>query len=275
MAETSPHPLAAQGELFSFFALALGITAACQMPGVLAKWGLLPGGPEPYVPLVILGVFGPLLAALYLTRKRGRPGATKELFRTLYRQNPGVGWMGTALVLPGALLSLSLFLFNLAGGDLPLAYPADPPARLIAAALISVGEEVGWRGYALPRLCRALGKVIGTIVLGLLWTVWHIPMFLGSDVPLTLLPLMAVYFVAGSFAFTWMYFRTRGSLLIAVLLHLGAHLNNSHLALPETMPLVLHTSAWLVLATILLMLDRKMWWKVAPQSQNPVVNARL
>jgi hypothetical protein len=96
--------------------------------------------------------------------------------------------------------------------------------------------------------------------IGVVWTVWHIPMLIGQEVSLSLLPLLLVQFCAGSVVFSWFYFRTRGSLLIAVLLHLGVHLNNSHLALPgDPSPLLVHTIAFVLLALGLLAFDRRMW----------------
>ena len=78
-------------------------------------------------------------------------------------------------------------------------------------------------------------------MMGVLWYLWHIPMFLGLGVPLNLVLVMLLYFTGTSLVLTWIYNGTNGSLLIATLAHLGAHLNNSHRALPgEVVPLVAH-----------------------------------
>jgi hypothetical protein len=113
--------------------------------------------------------------------------------------------------------------------------------------------------------------VRGTIVLGALWTLWHFPMLVGQGIPFSLFPMMFVFFVAGSVVFTWVYFRTGGSLLACVLLHLGAHLNNSHLPLPgEATPAVLHTIAYVILAAALLTFDRNTFF---PKSSGPPAGA--
>jgi len=93
-------------------------------------------------------------------------------------------------------------------------------------------------------------------MLGVLWTFWHVPMFVLADVPLTLLPLFVVFFVAGSVFFTWIFNHTRGSLLLAYLAHVGAHLNNSHAALPSNLtPLLVHTTTYVALAILLIAFD--------------------
>lgn len=110
----------------------------------------------------------------------------------------------------GALLTLLLSGLNLAGRLGPVLYvPAG--GALVFALVISVAEEVGWRGYALPRLEQRFGAFAASTLLGVLW---HLPMF---------------------------YQGTGGSLLLAVLTHFGGHLNNSFRALPgEVAPLVSH-----------------------------------
>jgi membrane protease YdiL (CAAX protease family) len=97
-------------------------------------------------------------------------------------------------------------------------------------------------------------------LLGAVWATWHIPMFLGVDVPVSAFPWMLLYFIAGSVVFSWLYFRTQRSLLIAVFAHVGAHLNNSHQTLPQdSTPLILQTIGLCVFAVGVLVGDRQLW----------------
>ncbi len=240
-----------------FFVLAFAFTWALQIPGVLAREGLLPGNPDAYLPFVMLGIFGPMVAAVLQTaRAEGRAGV-RRLFGRLARWRIGPQWVAIALLLPGLLLAGGLVLMQLAGYE-GSALLLPEGGRWVAIPIIAIAEEVGWRGYALPRLKARYGAFVGSVALGVLWALWHIPMFLGMDVPLTLMPVMLLFFVGGSLFYTWLVERTGGSLLIAVLAHVGAHLENAHLALPgDTLPLLVGTVVYAGLGVALVYLDRR------------------
>jgi uncharacterized protein len=224
----------------AFFLLTFAITWGLQLPGVLAQRGLLPGDPSRYLPAAGLGIFGPLVAATLLTRREGGGAAVRELYGRLLAWRAHVGWYVLALAVPVALLSIGLKLMNLAGRTGPLAY-VPGVGGLVFGLVISVAEEIGWRGYALPRLERRFGAFAASTLLGVLWCAWHIPMFLGAGVPLNLMLVMLLFFTGASLFMSFIARATGGSLLLAVLAHLAAHLNNSHRALPgEVLPLVVH-----------------------------------
>ena len=113
---------------------------------------------------------------------------------------------------------------------------------MLAAALGSTlvggqsGEELGWRGYALPRLAARFGFGGGSVLLGVLWAVWHLPLFFvpevdksGQSFPLYLLQVTAL-----SVAMAWLYANTRGSLLPVMLMH--AAVNNTKDIVPSAEP---------------------------------------
>lgn len=224
-----------------FFLLAFAITWGLQMPGVLAQRGVLPGDPDAYMPLVGLGIFGPLVAATVLTAREGGRAAVRALYARflLFRVHPKYYLVG--FFLPVVLLTAGLALLNLAGREGPIEYfPAA--GALVVGIVISIAEEVGWRGYAQPRLEVRYGPFAAGALIGVLWCVWHIPMFLGLGVPLDLLLVMLLFFTGASLMMAWIHSGTGGSLFLASLVHLGAHLNNSHSALPsDVLPSVVHT----------------------------------
>lgn len=226
-----------RGSLARFFLLAFAFTFSLQLPATLA----LPGASQSYLAIAPLGIFGPLIAATWLTyRERGRAGV-RALFARLVPRRMPLTWALVALFLPAALLSFGLWLMGMAGYQGSWHYLPGVP-QLVIALVVSVAEETGWRGYALPRLIEQYGAFVGSCLLGVLWTLWHIPMFVLAGVPMSLMLVMLLFFVGGSLFFTFLYQRTGGSLLIAVLAHVGAHLNNSHAALPaDTLPLLVHT----------------------------------
>jgi len=168
---------------------------------------------------------GPTLAAFIMTgATEGREGVGRFLRRfVLWRV--GLGWYLFALigiplilvlsviVLPGALASFQ--------GLATLALLPLLGLSVYAFLLGPLGEEPGWRGFALPRLQSLHGPLVGSLILGVLWGLWHLPLFFTPWNTLT--TFNVVMFVLAttclSIIYTWAFNNTRGSLLIAILIH--------------------------------------------------------
>jgi hypothetical protein len=134
------------------------------------------------------------------------------------------------------------------------------PWYLMAAAIVfstwaQAGEEIGWRGYALPRLSDRFGLAPASVILGIIWASWHLPLFYvpESHTSRQSFPLYLLQVTALSVAAAWLYWRTEGSLLLVMLLH--AAVNNTKDIVPSAVPgatnaFALSTSlvAWLTLA---------------------------
>jgi membrane protease YdiL (CAAX protease family) len=207
--------------------------------------------------LVGLGGFGPMSAAMIVARFDGGVGA---LLRPLGTWRVGAAWYLAALGLPGGIFVVAAVGYNLFGHAETLLYPPSEAAFVAALVVFSIGEEIGWRGFALPRLRVLFGPLVASAVIGVLWTAWHIPMLALQGVSPVLYLAFVPYMIGGSVLFTWIYEHTRGSLLLAVLAHAGAHLNNPGHALPgRAMPVVIHAAAYVVLAVVLVACDRRAW----------------
>ena len=97
---------------------------------------------------------------------------------------------------------------------------------LVLCTTDGLGEETGWRGYALPRLLGLTGPLSASLLLGVVWAVWHLPLFWteGSTLFESSILVLFLRLPATSIIFTWLFQRTRGSLWIAILYHAALNL---------------------------------------------------
>ena len=87
--------------------------------------------------------------------------------------------------------------------------------------LLVVGEELGWRGYALPKLVKTRSPLVASLIIGVLWWLWHLPLFFIAGTPQFNQPIAAflVMTTAYSILLSWVVLHARGSVLIATLFH--------------------------------------------------------
>jgi membrane protease YdiL (CAAX protease family) len=107
---------------------------------------------------------------------------------------------------------------------------------ILLSTPVQAGEEIGWRGFALPRLAVRMGFARASLVLGIVWAGWHLPQFFlaGADTYRQSFPIWAVEVVAISVALAWLYSHTSGSLLLTMLLH--SAINNTKDVVPAGDP---------------------------------------
>jgi membrane protease YdiL (CAAX protease family) len=126
---------------------------------------------------------------------------------------------------------------------------------IMVSTWVQAGEELGWRGYALPRLAARLGLGGASVLLGGIWAVWHLPLFFLPDSGSTgqSFPAYLMQVTAMSVALAWLYWKTEGSLLLVMLMH--ASVNNTTGIVPAAVdgavaPLALGGSlvAWVTVA---------------------------
>lgn len=176
-------------------------------------------------------ISGPTVAGFIMTAvTEGKSGIRRLLQRfVLWRVNivwyllvlvgiPIVFVLGT-IILPGALASFQA---------LPLNSWLLYPVTFVLVVLVGgpLLEEPGWRGFALPRLERQWGPLGGSLILGILWATWHFPQYLlpvwaaqNGGLHLSSISVFTLAAIAFTMIITWVFNHTRGSLLIAILLH--------------------------------------------------------
>lgn len=214
------------GQAALFIGLAFAISWMCWLPVAAADHGLGPRTTSDGL-LVPLGTFGPFLAALSVVGLTyGRRGLRDFLGQAL-RWRAGIQWYFAALVAPFLIRLAVLYVHVLKGGQVPQFDDASRwlavPATFLAVLLIGgpTGEEFGWRGFLLQRVQSRIGILQAAIVIGLITTLWHIPLFLIPGTAQSYVPygIFAIRTVALSVISTWLYNGTNRSVLFVLLFH--------------------------------------------------------
>ena len=227
-----------------------------------------------FLPIRELGFLpaGPLIAALIVIPLTQGLSGLRELGLRVIRWRVGWRWYAVAIGLPLAVAVVSVALSAGLGaswslGKLP---PLSTLIVVFAVRLINpidgaLGEEPGWRGFALPTLQTSRSPLVATIILGVLVTVWHVPLlFIHQLPPAGLLGTFAVTFV-----YTWVFNHTGGSVLMTLLTHAaeGTFLNYLVGGFGGTdvgQVLWVYVALWVVVALGLVVFDRQLWRGTAP-----------
>src|SRR3954470_8003201 len=215
----APHrgikALLARHPLVSFFVLAYAGTWLSGLPYVLSEdgTGLLPYS-SPLLkwtsPLTIF--LGPFLAAFVMTGVTEGRGGVARLLRRFVLWRVGLWWYLFALVGVPVLVVLGVIVMPGVLGSF------QGPGALAPLPLLGVfvyilflggplGEEPGWRGFALPRLQSLHGPLVGSLILGPLWGLWHLPLFFTGWNELTVLNVVVYVLLTTSLAviYTWAF----------------------------------------------------------------------
>ncbi len=223
-------PTRSVSSVFQYYALACGLTWTLTAPASLAF-----ARHEEPSPLAVAGAglsaFGPLLSALVLSL---RDGSTKEVFVRL-RTTPSWFWWALLALLTPLVLRLAAALLTAAlGWELSKwFYPPVLATQMAALVVFPLGEEFGWRGFAYPRLRDHFGLVKGSMLLGVMWSLWHLGYIFNpatGELDWIRQAESVVTLCAYSVIMTWFFERARGSIAVALGFHAAAHLNHVELA---------------------------------------------
>jgi uncharacterized protein len=236
MAATSARMRSAQGAerldrraLVAFFALAYALSWSWAIPLAAAHQVVHRGAVWPtHYPALL----GPAIAAVVVTAwTMGRPGL-RDLGARLARWRVAPRWW-LAAVSPAAFLAFGLIAMRVAGKPLPAVadfgrFSGTPTIGLVGVFLLitfvgSLGEETGWRGYALPQLQRRFSPLTATLILAPLWFLWHLPQFpvIGTYRDFGPAGYMGMFLslTCGAIVLTWLYNRSGGSILLVIVWH--------------------------------------------------------
>ena len=240
--------------LLAYFVLAYALSWAQWVP-LLLTGRIVDRGPDPtHFP----GLFGPCLAAFAVTALTEGRAAVRDLLRRVFLWRVAPMWYVAALS-PLAFGGIALVSLGLLGKPLPdpadfgrMGGIADMPPWLLFLALIPLNgfsEEVGWRGFALPRLQRGRSALAASVLLAVPWALWHLPTFRvlasyrGLEPPMYLGFLLGL--VCGSIVLAWIYNGSGGSLLLVALYHGALNLMTATLAARDSLAAVVSTCVML------------------------------
>ena len=197
----------------------------------LSNSGVLPFK-VPFVVALTVG-WGFIFVSLFMTWLTLGKEAMKTIFKRFFLWRVGWKWYLVAILLLPTLrfaaIPLTAWLTRVPADyshpmirevvplDVPLFYMVLP---WILFEIITNGEEMGWRGYILPRLQAKYNALVSSLIVGVIWTVWHLPKFFGTGVNGNLSFFwFTVFTVSVAVLYTWLYNSTRGSLLLVTLFH--------------------------------------------------------
>jgi uncharacterized protein len=226
--------LLARHPLISYFIITFVFSWLLLLPGPLTYYGILSVSPRLLGYLAIASLLGPAFSGFVMSVATGGAAGVGDWVRRIVLWRVGLGWylfallgipavmvLGTIVLRPGALSS-----FDFSAQPFTLTY-------LIAfVSIVFIGgpllEEPGWTGFAQPRLQRLQGPLVGGLILGGLWALWHLPGFLIPSQNFTDIPprgtvlefvVFALALVGLRLVIMWVVNNTRGSVLIAILTH--------------------------------------------------------
>lgn len=192
--------------------------------------------------VAVLGGWAPTISAVIVSIVSGGRPPLRELFGRLMKWRVHFGYYAFAILSTLGLVGLAAGIEALLGGSLPklaliaqrFGLPGDQPLLFILVTpliyLVTIlggplAEELGWRGYAQPRLQARIGPTWAGLVIGIIWSLWHLPLFrffpsAVASIPLHFyVPLVSLL----GMLFAWLYNRTGGSVLLCILYHAGVN----------------------------------------------------
>jgi membrane protease YdiL (CAAX protease family) len=230
-------PTTPRSTLLRFFTLTYFLSWLIWIPLVLSRYNIGPFHvPEDLSSLIrLIGVLMPACTAIIITVTiHGRQGVRQLFSRFRIWRVDLRCWLAALLVYPAVLIASGI-LYNTLGGRpsidlLPLSAPLVL-INIIFLLLASLGEEIGWRGLALPTLLQATQPLQASALLGIVWATWHLPFWLLLDIPTQYgitgyFALNYLFIVPTTFYITWVFINTRHSLLIPVIYHVAFNIVN-------------------------------------------------
>jgi len=178
---------------------------------------------------------GPLIAALIVSGIAEGWGGIRELLGRIVRVRIGLRWYAVIFGLPVVMCAAAAAIMAAFGNGIVLpgaaAWRELPDRFLFIFLFIGLGEEPGWRGFALPRLQKQYTPLIASLILAPVWALWHLPL-MGNEFPVAIIPAFLISLLGGTLIQTWLFNRTKGSVFAQMLFHASVNTVGAGLVFP-------------------------------------------
>jgi membrane protease YdiL (CAAX protease family) len=251
-----------------FFSMTYAISWIIWIPIALSSNNILLFHISPF-PGIIIGGMAPSLVGLILILEEQGISGTKSLLGRLFQWKVNIRWYIFVLCIPAVIISTSIII-NSIFANVPINISTIGDWRIILITFIvtlfiggPIGEELGWRGYALPKMGETRKPLLASLIVGLGWGLWHLPLFwingsLQADIPVI---WFIVSILAESVLYTWIYTSTGGNLFLMVLFHTSINAWAKLLLLPvitnNVLPLCIAFSFEVLIAIVVIVI--KAW----------------
>lgn len=208
-------------------------------PRVAYTYGLFPFQSALFF---VVGGVGPTLAAVAVIYMLHGKDGPRKLFEPLTYWRVGLRWYLVGLFAYPIIWLLAVYLPGGVSLDVEKLNKGILIPLFLSSILMNVWEEIGWRGFALPRLQAKYTALASSLIVGTLWGLWHLPLLLMKDYPMASYPAIPFFvgIIAASVLYTWIFNGTRGSILLVTLFHAAGNATAGFLRegveIPETIP---------------------------------------
>lgn len=238
------------GSVLAFFLITYAVTWSCWLSTIVIWGPRRPNAAAVRYLLLTLGTVVPALAGMALAAYRTGKAGLRAILSPVRQGNVGVRWYVFAILyMPIVKLAVALSHRAVTGTWPPFGHenPVVIAIAILFSTPVQAGEEIGWRGYALPRIAGRFGLGPASILVGVAWGAWHLPLFFlpGADKYGQSFPVYLAGVVAFSIAISWVYGHTQGSLLLTMLMHSATNQTIglvSDIVRPDEKPLALGAS---------------------------------
>jgi membrane protease YdiL (CAAX protease family) len=191
------------------------------------------------------GVYGPTISGIVTTLIFDGIAGVLSLLKKLFIWNVPLKNYLYIIILPLIFVIVGIGLYYIFIGDIgsfdKMAFLSIPTILLAGLYAGPLGEELGWRGFLLPEFQKIYSNLKSAILIGIIWFVWHIPLFwapfgtLVSGEPISFLPVITYFImiICLSIIITWLVIESKGSVLVAILFHLSINAGIALLFFPE------------------------------------------